>query len=242
MDKIKCLIVDDEDLAIEVITEYVRRIEYLDLVGTCSNALDAMAFLNQNKVDLLFLDIQMPGLTGLQLLRNLNERPEVIMTTAYSEYALEGFDLQVLDYLIKPIPFERFIKSINRYFKIRQPHISLPEQNSNDNYQDAFIFVKSEKVMVKIVLSEIKYIESLRNYVSIYLGKDKVIKTMNTISNIEEKLPESHFLRVHRSFIIAIDKIDSYTSGSFKIDGNIIPIGRQYKDVVKAALEKKSIE
>lgn len=241
MEKIKCLIVDDEDLATEVIKEYIRRIDYLELAGTCSNALDAMAFLNQHTVDLLFLDIQMPGLTGLQLLKNLNDRPEVIMTTAYTQHALEGFELQVLDYLIKPIPFERFIKAINRFFKVRQPHLSLPEEGSSTQYNDTFIFVKSDKAMVKIMLTEITFIESLRNYVSIHLGKNKVIKTMNTISNIEEKLPELHFLRVHRSFIIAINKIDSYTSGSFKIDGNIIPIGRQYKESVKLALDKKSI-
>nr|WP_321450270.1 LytTR family DNA-binding domain-containing protein [uncultured Carboxylicivirga sp.] len=242
MDNIKCLIVDDEELAIDVLEEYVNRIDYLELAGSCRNAVEAMAFLNNNKVDLIFLDIQMPGLTGLQLLKNISDRPEVIMTTAYTEYALEGFDLQVLDYLIKPIPFDRFIKAVNRFLKLHQSNISLPEIKQSNSYNDAFIFVKSDKMMVKILLSEITYVESLRNYVAIYQTSGKMIKTMNTISNIEEKLPETHFLRVHRSFIIAIDKIDSFTSGSFKINTEIIPIGRQYKELVKNRLEQNSID
>ncbi len=242
MDTIKCLIVDDEDLAIDVLEEYLSRIDYLEVAGSCRNALEAMAFLNENKVDLVFLDIQMPGLTGLQMLKNMADRPEVIMTTAYSEFAIEGFELEVLDYLIKPIPFDRFIKAINRFLKLRQSSFSIPEVKQSNSYNDAFIFVKSDKMMVKILLSEITYVESLRNYVAIYQTNDKMVKTMNTISNIEQKLPETNFLRVHRSFIIAIDKIDSFTSGSFKINKEIIPIGRQYKEIVKTRLEQNSID
>ncbi|MCU4163114.1 LytR/AlgR family response regulator transcription factor [Carboxylicivirga caseinilyticus] len=242
MDKIKCLIVDDEELAIDVLKEYVSRIDYLELTGSCRNALEAMTFLNENKVDLIFLDIQMPGLTGLQLLKNITNRPEVIMTTAYSEYALEGFELQVLDYLIKPIPFDRFIKAINRFLKLRQPNMTLTEKSQTDSYNDTFIFVKSDKMMIKVLLREITYVESLRNYVAIHLTNGKMVKTMNTISNIEDKLPETHFLRVHRSFIIAIDKIDSFMSGSFKINSEIIPIGRQYKELVKRILDQNSID
>ncbi|MBS2096947.1 LytR/AlgR family response regulator transcription factor [Carboxylicivirga linearis] len=242
MDTIKCLIVDDEDLAIDVLEEYVSRIDYLELAGSCRNAMEAMAFLNEHKVDLVFLDIQMPGLTGLQLLKNITDRPEVILTTAYSEYALEGFELQVLDYLIKPIPFDRFVKAINRFFQVRKSPITLSESSQSSTNNEAFIFVKSDKMMVKILLREITYVESLRNYVAINMNNGKIIKTMNTISNIEEKLPETNFLRVHRSFIIAIDKIDSFTSGSFKINSEIIPIGRQYKELVKNRLEQNSID
>lgn len=239
---VKCLIVDDEDLAIDVITEYINRIDYLELVGTCKSAVEALTVLNQQAIDLLFLDIQMPGLTGLQLIRNLSSRPEVIFTTAYSEYALEGFELEALDYLIKPIPFDRFIKAINRYFKLNHQPLQIQEQSTTDTFKDSFIFVKSDKVMVKVVLSDITHIESLRNYVSIYLKEGQEIKTLNTISNIEEKLPETHFLRIHRSYIIAIDKIDSFTSGSVKITGQYIPIGRNYKEQVKQVLEQRSIE
>ena len=239
---VKCLIVDDEDLAIDVIAEYINRIDYLELVGTCKSAVEALAVLNQQSIDLLFLDIQMPGLTGLQLIRNLSSRPEVIFTTAYSEYALEGFELEALDYLIKPIPFDRFIKAINRYFKRSRQPLQIPEQNTSDTFKDSFIFVKSDKVMVKVVLSDITHIESLRNYVSIYMKDGKEIKTLNTISNIEEKLPETNFLRIHRSYIIAIDKIESFTPGSVKIAGQYIPIGRNYKVLVKEVLEQRSIE
>jgi DNA-binding LytR/AlgR family response regulator len=154
---------------------------------------------------------------------------------------LEGFELEALDYLIKPISFERFIKGVNRYFKNHQ-QTEIPQNNSSNTFNNAFIFVKSDKVMVKIVLQDITHIESLRNYVSIYLSDGREIKTMNTISNIEEKLPETHFVRIHRSYIIAIDKIESYTTGSLNIKDKNIPIGRNYKEQVLGLLDQKSIE
>ena len=240
MSKIRCLIVDDEELAVDIIAEYISRLDHLELAGTCSNAMDALQFLNEQTVDLLFLDIQMPGLTGLELIRSMPKRPEVIFTTAYSEHALEGFELEALDYLVKPIPFERFIKAVNRYFKLYQQK-EIP-QSTNDAASNAFIFVKSEKMMVKIMLHEINYIESIRNYVSIYLTNGREIVTMNTISNIEERLPETLFIRIHRSFIINIDKIESYMSGSVKIAGQNIPIGRNYKDKIQLILNKNSID
>ncbi|MBK3517447.1 LytR/AlgR family response regulator transcription factor [Carboxylicivirga marina] len=241
MKAVKCLVVDDEALAVDVISEYISRLDNLHLVTTCNSAVEAMHILNEQEIDLLFLDIQMPGLTGLQLIRNLSHRPEVIFTTAYSEYALEGFELEALDYLIKPISFERFIKAVNRYFKNHQ-QTEIPQSTSNDTFNEAFIFVKSDKMMVKVVLQDITHIESLRNYVSIYLNDGREVKTMNTISNIEEKLPETHFLRVHRSYLIAIDKIESYTSGNLNISGANVPIGRNYKEQVLSLLDKKSIE
>ncbi|WP_430815844.1 LytR/AlgR family response regulator transcription factor [Carboxylicivirga sp. RSCT41] len=241
MTPVKCLVVDDESLAVDIISEYIRRLDNLLLVDTCNNAIEAMQKLNEHQVDLLFLDIQMPGLTGLQLMRNLSHRPEVIFTTAYSEYALEGFELEALDYLIKPISFERFIKAVNRYFKNHQ-QLEIPHNDTSNTFNDAFIFVKSDKMMVKVVLKDITHIESLRNYVSIYLNDGREIKTMNTISNIEEKLPETHFIRVHRSYIIAVDKIESYTSGSLNIQGHNIPIGRNYKEQVLAILDQNSID
>jgi len=240
MKKIKCLIVDDEDLAVDIISEYISRLENLEVAGTCNNAMQALQALNEQAVDLLFLDIQMPGLTGLELIRSMPQRPEVIFTTAYSEHALEGFELEALDYLVKPIPFERFIKAVNRYFKLNQQN-EIPLSNNNAA-ANAFIFVKSDKMMIKIMLHEINYIESIRNYVSIYLNDGREVVTMNTISNIEERLPETLFLRIHRSFIICIDKIESYMSGSVKIAGQNIPIGRNYKEAFKANVQNKSIE
>ncbi len=240
MKPIRCIIVDDEPLAIDIIAEYINRIEILQLVATCNTAVEALQVMNNTGVDLVFLDIQMPGLTGLQMLKSMNERPEVIFTTAYSEYALEGFELEALDYLIKPISFERFIKSINRYSKLYSQK-EIPQQQSQNTFSDSFMFVKSDKMMVKVMLNEITHIESVRNYVSIFLTNGEEVRTMNTISNIEEKLPETHFIRVHRSFIIAIDKIASYNSGSLNINGENIPIGRNYKDLVKNMLDRNSI-
>ncbi len=239
--KVKCLLVDDEDLALDVMEEYIRRIDYLQLEARCKSAVEALSVLNSKKIDLLFLDIQMPGLTGIQLLRNISNPPTVIFTTAYSEYALESYDLEALDYLIKPIPFERFIKAVNRYFKLKKHDYQIPEKKEQNTSDQAFIFVKSEKKMVKVFLNEILYIESLRNYVSIYLENGQEIVTLNTISNIEEKLPETNFLRIHRSFIIAIDKIESFTSSIVQVEQKYIPIGRNYKSMVMDLLKQNSI-
>ncbi|QZE15703.1 LytTR family DNA-binding domain-containing protein [Halosquirtibacter laminarini] len=241
--KIQCLIVDDESLALDIIEQYIERIDTLQLVAKCQSAIEALDHLNNHKIDLLFLDIQMPGLTGIQLLRNISNPPPVIFTTAYSEYALESYDLEALDYLIKPIPFERFIKAINKYYKLKLPtrdSIRTPVQQ--EVKEKPFIFVKSDKRMVKIMLHEICYIESIRNTVSIYLTNKKVIITAMTISNIGEKLPEVEFLRVHRSFIVSISKIESYATANIKIENQWIPIGRNYKTEVLSVLQNHSIE
>ncbi|PKQ61137.1 DNA-binding response regulator [Labilibaculum filiforme] len=238
---IKCLIVDDENLAQDVIEEYINRIDYLQLEGKCGSAVEALSILNTKQIDLLFLDIQMPGLTGIQLLRNISNPPSVIFTTAYSEYALESYDLEALDYLIKPIPFERFIKAVNRYFQLKKHDFQITEKKEPVTTDQPFIFVKSDKKMVKVFLHEILYIESQRNYVSIYLENNKEIVTLNTISNIQEKLPESNFLRVHRSFIIAINKIETYSSSIIGINSKQIPIGRNYKSIVMDVLDRNAI-
>lgn len=241
MNKVRCLIVDDETLAVDIIAEYISRIDKLELTGTCNNALEALQFMNEHPIDLLFLDIQMPGLTGLELLKSITTKPEVILTTAYTEYALEGFELEALDYLVKPIPFERFIKAINRYFKQHQQQ-ELPAQTDSNDYQHSFIFVKSDKMMVKVMLHQITHIESIRNYVSIYLLDGREIKTLITISNIEEKLPTLHFMRIHRSFIVSLDKIDSYMGGSVKVANETIPIGRNYKEAFRQLMNDRSID
>ncbi|MCY1633786.1 LytR/AlgR family response regulator transcription factor [Marinifilum sp. D737] len=240
--KVKCLIVDDEDLALDVIEEYINRIDYLQLEGKCKSAVEALSILNSKQIDLLFLDIQMPGLTGIQLLRNLSNPPTVIFTTAYSDFALEGFELEALDYLIKPIPFERFINAVNRYFKLKKHQYHIAEKQESTLSEQPFIFVKSEKRMVKVFLHEILYIESHRNYVSIYLENGNEVVTLNTISNIEEKLPEMNFLRIHRSFIVAINKLSSYSSANIEIGNKQLPIGRNYKNMVMDVLDQNSIK
>jgi DNA-binding LytR/AlgR family response regulator len=239
---VKCLIVDDEELALDVLEAYIERIDYLHLVGRCKSAMEALTVLNSQSVDLLFLDIQMPGLTGIQFLRSLSNPPAVIFTTAYSEYALQGFELEALDYLIKPISFERFINSVNRYFKNKKQAPQITQQPTSVSDQQPFIFVKSEKRMVKVFLHHILYVESIRNYVHIYLNDGSEIVTLNTISNIEEKLPEMNFLRIHRSFIVAINKIDSYSSSNIEVNKQLLPIGRNYKSNVISLLDQNTIE
>ncbi|PWD99559.1 LytR/AlgR family response regulator transcription factor [Marinilabilia rubra] len=241
MKTIKCLIVDDEELARDVIEEYINRLDFMELEGSCKSAVKALAVLNEKSVDLLFLDIQMPGLTGMQLMRNLSNPPEVIFTTAFTHYALEGFELEALDYLVKPISFERFVKAVNRYFKIHpqpnQPAAAKPETIA----EEPFIFVKSDKKMVKVMLNEMVVLESMRNYVIITMTEGRELKTLNSISNIEDKLPERDFLRVHRSFIVALKKIDAYTPTLIQAGEKSIPIGRHYKESVLNILEKNNI-
>jgi DNA-binding LytR/AlgR family response regulator len=241
MKTIKCLIVEDEELAREVIEEYINRLDFLVLEGVCKSAVEALAVLNERKIDLIFLDIQMPGFTGIQLLRNLSDPPEVIFTTAFPQYALEGFDLEALDYLVKPISFGRFVKAVNRYFKIQTHPLKTDLSASETVTTEPFIFVKSEKKMVKVMLNEIVFLESMRNFVVITLCTGSEIKILNSISNIEEKLPERDFLRIHRSFIIALKKIDAYTPTLVKAASQTIPIGRHYKEQVLGILKRHNI-
>lgn len=234
--KIRCLIVDDEPLAISVLQDYIGQLETLVLVGTCSNAVEALLFLQKNKVDLLFLDIQMPKLTGIDFLRTLPRRPKVIFTTAFREYALEGFELNVLDYLLKPVPFDRFLVAINKYYGSEPtntlPQLLIPADHGGAGEQ--FIYLKSDKKMIKVFLSDILYIESLKDYVKVKTVSGDVV-SYQRISYLEEKLPDRRFLRIHRAYIIATDKIRSFNSSVIEVGGRELPIGRQYKqDVMKA--------
>jgi DNA-binding LytR/AlgR family response regulator len=236
--KIRCLVVDDEPLAMAILEEYIGQLETLTLVGKCDNAIEALLFLQKNKVDLLFLDIQMPKLTGIDLLKTLSNRPKVVFTTAFREYALEGFELNVLDYLLKPIPFERFLVAINKYHSANEssnplPQMVIPQDNGTQGEQ--FIYLKSEKKMVKVFLKDILYIESLKDYVKVKtLGKE--IISYQRISYLEEKLPDGQFLRIHRAYIIATDKIKSFNSAVIELGDQELPIGRQYKTEVMKAL------
>lgn len=247
--KIRCLIVDDEPLAGDVVEQFIGQLDTLTLAGRCSHALEAFHFLQQNKVDLLFLDIQMPRLTGIDLLRSLARRPAVIITTAFRDYAVEGFDLEVLDYLVKPIPFNRFLAAINKYHTLHQTPVvpfpgnkpaagalpSLIEGPGGMPASDPFIYLKSDKKMVKVFLKDILFIESLRDYVRVRT-MDKDIITYQRITYLEEKLPEEHFLRIHRSYIIAVGKIRAFTAASIEIGTDELPIGRQYREQVMRIL------
>jgi DNA-binding LytR/AlgR family response regulator len=203
----KCLIVDDEPLARELIESYVNRVEGLTLVKSCTNAVEAFSVIQQKPIDLIFLDIQMPQVSGIDLLKSLKPRPRVILTTAFREYAFEAFDLDVVDYLLKPISFERFLRSISKIYQLNQPLEPNEYENAiSQSYEDTYIFFKEDREMVKVFLQDILYIESLRDYVRVKTVEKQII-TYQKISYLEQKLPESSFIRVHRSFIVAIDKV-----------------------------------
>ncbi len=234
--KTRCLIVDDEPLARELIRAHVEKLENFEIVDQCGDAMKALNVLREKQVDLIFMDIQMPQITGIDFLKTLKHPPKVIITTAYREYALEGFELDVVDYLLKPITFERFLKSVNKYYQITQDEVQLITNSAADRLKDeSFIYIKENKKVVKIHLSEIRYIEGLSEYVQIYTEKRKII-TKTSMVQMEEKLPTDSFLRIHKSFIVSIGKIEAFTANTIEIQGKELPIGRSFKNGVLSAL------
>jgi len=229
----KCIIVDDEPLAIEVIESYVERIESLEVVGKFRNAVKAFDFIQTGEqVDLIFLDIQMPKLTGIEFLKTLQNPPKVIFTTAYREYALDGFELEALDYLLKPISFDRFMKAVSKAL-----NHSKEVEISTSHDGDEFIFFKCDKKMIRISLKDILYIESIKDYVKIKTAEKEVV-THQKISVLETKLPANHFIRIHRSFIVNIPRIESYSASEVELNNESIPVGRNYKVGVMEKLGK----
>ncbi|WP_214228015.1 LytTR family DNA-binding domain-containing protein [Pedobacter sp. B4-66] len=228
--KIKALIVDDEPYAIEVIEKYVQNFPEIEIIAKCNNAIQAFQILQQGKVDLIFLDVKMPGLLGTDLIRSLKNPPKVIFTTAYQDYALDGFDLNAVDYLLKPIPFDRFLKAMDKIFesyKVNSNKISIAQQPAEQK-SDVFLYLRVERKMVKVNVEDIYWVESLKDYIKVVL-KDKVLISKQKISLLEELLPEDKFVRIHRSFIVAMNKIESYHSYSIDVLGKELPIGRNYK-------------
>jgi DNA-binding LytR/AlgR family response regulator len=234
----KCIIVDDEPLAIEIMESYVSKVDQLKLAGTFRNAVSAFTYLQQNTVDLIFLDIQMPRLSGIDFLKTLKNPPKVIFTTAFRDYALDGFELEVADYLLKPIPFDRFLKAVAKV--LHQPaaanHAPLPKPETTDNY----VYFKVDKKMVRTKMADILYIESIKDYVKVRTGEKEIV-TQQKISYLEESLPKEQFLRIHRSFIINRDKIDAYSATDVEIGKHHVPIGRNYKNDVMKVLGSKKI-
>jgi len=227
MVQLTCLIVDDEPLAQDIIENYLTNFSFIKLVAKCDNALIALDWIKKQKIDLVFLDVSMPFISGIEFIRTLKNPPAVILTTAHKEFALEGYELNVVDYLLKPISFERFLMAIN---KLNLDVPETPEPVIANIWNDSFIYVKSEKKNVKILLKEILFIESLKDYIKIHTT-NKTIITQVAISTIEQRLPDN-FLRVHRSFIVARDKITAYTQHDIEIGKLQIPIGRNYKTIV----------
>jgi DNA-binding LytR/AlgR family response regulator len=232
---IQCIIVDDEPVAREILENHLSRINAVTVVASCKNALEAFNTINSQKIDLIFLDINMPEISGLSFAKSINKDIKIIFTTAYREYAVDGFDLQAVDYLLKPISFERLFQGINKYL---DENTALKPAVIEEIIPDKsdFIFVRSDRKMIKINFNEILYIESLSDYIKIHL-RDKTVVTRETISNIETKLPQKDFIRIHRSFIVSLSSIDSFTNEYVEIKTNEIPISRSYKNVVLLRLE-----
>jgi DNA-binding LytR/AlgR family response regulator len=225
--KLQCLLVDDEPPALEVLQSYIREVAHLELVGTCDNALQAFGVLQQQPIDLLFLDIKMPKMLGTDFLRSLRHPPQVIFTTAYREYAYEGFELDAVDYLLKPIALERFLKAVAKVSKI-EPAAPAAEPIHAVN-PDAFLYFRIDRKMVKVVLRDILYVEGLKDYVKIHTAAGQPLVVKQTINGMEEKLSESNFLRIHRSFIVALDKIRTYSARHVEVAQQELPIGRLFR-------------
>lgn len=227
--KTRCMVVDDEPLAIEAIQMHIEKFDSLKLVATCTDAIQAFDQLRNARIDLMFLDIQMPEMTGLDFLKSLKNPPKVIFTTAYREYAIQAFDLDVIDYLLKPISFERFMQAINKYYEgIPNEIIASDGQNTKEPHE-AFFYVKADKKNVKIRYRDILYVESIKDYVKIVCHNKTILSKM-MIGNLAELLPERYFLRIHRSYIVYIPNIEAFSSISVEMPGKEIPIGRNYKN------------
>jgi DNA-binding LytR/AlgR family response regulator len=235
MQKIRCLIVEDEPLAAEVLQDYISQVPFLALTATCEDALFALEIVQKEKIDLIFLDIHLPKMKGHDFIKTLPNPPQIIITSAYQDYALQGYELNVTDYLLKPIEFTRFINAVN---KARRPIESSELTPAlTINKERAFLFFNVGKKKVKLFLDEILYIESLKEYIRI-VATNKSILTKFQLGQTENLLQNSNFLRIHRSFIVAIDKIDAFSATDVEIQGKQIPIGRSYKDQVYAELDK----
>jgi DNA-binding LytR/AlgR family response regulator len=235
---IKVLIVDDEPLALDILENYIDRIPDLELIARCDNAIDANEILQKEEIDLVFLDIQMPQMTGIELIKSLSTTPAFVFTTAYTEYAVDGFELDALDYLVKPIAFDRFMKAVNKYKE------SKDSGSQASNSSDEFFFVKADKKLIKIHFDEILYIEGLKDYVIIKKEKGRVI-ALQTMKSLEKKLPSNFFMRVHRSYIVNIDKIKAIVGNAIEIiesgQTKHIPIGKNYKDDLIAIVESNKL-
>ncbi len=234
--KTRCLIVDDEPLAIQLIESHIAKVESLEVVAKCSNAMEAFNVMREKHVDLVFMDIQMPQITGIDFLRSLKSTPKVIITTAYRQYALEGYELDVVDFLLKPISFERFLKAVNKYYHFKPEDLSVVNANTGDVKNDnSYVDVRENKKVLRIYLREINFIEGLNEYIGIHAAGKRIV-TKCSLTKIEGKLPSDRFIRIHKSFIVAIPQIQSFTSSTVEVFNKELPIGRSYKNEVMKAL------
>jgi DNA-binding LytR/AlgR family response regulator len=241
--KINCIAVDDEPLALDVIEDYIKKVPFLNLLKVFDNAIDAMEYLRNEKVDLMFLDIQMEELTGIQMLNIIKPKPEVIFTTAYDKFALQGYELDVTDYLLKPISFERFVKAVDKvYEKFCKVNAvkAHPAEVSIFNPKTDYFFVKSGFKLHKVTFDEILYVEGQGDYLKIVTPRARIM-TLQTFKGVEDILPQSNFIRVHKSYIVAIDKIDSIEGNMIRIADAQLPVGESYKKQFQMILDQKKI-
>jgi len=237
MQQYNCIIVEDEPLAAEVLQDYIQQVPFLQLKGICGDAIFAMEMLKKEKVDLIFLDIHLPKLKGLDFIKTLKHPPHIIIVSAYHEYALKGYEYNVIDYLLKPVEFNRFLMAVNKLTQVAAPETTT--RSSSPAGERPYLFFNVGKKKVKIFLDEILYIESLKEYIRIFTNT-KSILTKFQLGQIESLLAKNNFIRVHRSFIVARDKIDAFTAAEIEIQGKQIPVGRSYKELVQSILESPS--
>jgi two-component system, LytTR family, response regulator len=240
--KINCIAIDDEPLALDIIRDYCEKVPFLNLVKTFDNGMDCIEYIRSNKVDLMFLDIQMEELTGIQLLNALKHRPYVIFTTAYESYALQGFDLDVIDYMLKPISFERFVKGVDKVFEKLQmdqkPRTSGNGNGNGDSQANAYFFVKTETRIEKVLFADVLFIEGMGDYWRIITKTKKIMSLLN-YKKLEEILPKNQFVRVHKSFIVALDKIESVERNRIKIADRLIPVSETFRKVFFDLIDQK---
>jgi two-component system, LytTR family, response regulator len=243
--KLNCVIVEDEPLARNLMIDYVSKVPTLNLVEACSNPLTVIEVLRNNPVDILFLDVQMPEITGISLLKVLQKRPLVILTTAYSEYALEGYELDVADYLLKPITFERFLKAIDRVTQRLEgkaaPVIQEKGEKATQEPAQPFVFVKDGTKLVKVMLDDILYVEGLKDYVTIHTKTQKVV-SLQRLKTLEDQLPPDKFIRIHNSFIVALNAIDVIHKGEVQIRDVMLPIGETYKKSFREFIDRNRMQ
>ena len=243
---IRCLVVDDEPLALHIIEDYISKVPFLQLVKSTTNPIEALTLVQEGAADLVFLDVQMPELTGIQFLKIANGKAKMILTTAYPQYALEGYELDVVDYLLKPIAFDRFFKSVQKAQSIIQPSVkpaAAPEQvqqQPQSDFLSDFIFVKSEHKIQKVYLRDILFIEGLKDYISIFTPTERII-TLQNMKKMEDALPERHFVRVHKSYIVSLNKIDSIERSRIWIGDKIIPVGDTYREEFFKIIDGKNV-
>lgn len=240
--KLNCVIVEDEPLARNLLVEYVRKVPSLNLIEACSSPLAALEVLRNNSVDVLFLDVQMPELTGISLLKVLQKRPLVILTTAYSEYALQGYELDVVDYLLKPITFERFLRAVDKAIqRLESKTAPIVAEKPQGVVDQPFVFVKDGTKLVKVVFDDILYVEGLKDYVTIHTKNQKII-SLQRLKTLEEQLPPDKFIRIHNSFIVALHAIDVVHKNNVQVRDALLPIGETYKKSFREFIDQNRME